>query len=125
MFTDTPHLGNPVAVVPDPGLARWRISAGVLPARYVASQGTALGREGRVHVEQVGAEIWIGGDTVTCLIGAVRLWARGRAITAPGQGSPAASSRRWRTRTIRLLRAVSIDVVRPGDRLGVPAARRE
>ena len=73
VFTATPYLGNPVAVVLDAGLARWLIPARVLPARYVVSQGTALGRDGRVHVEQIGAEIWIGGDAVTCITGEVLL----------------------------------------------------
>jgi predicted PhzF superfamily epimerase YddE/YHI9 len=42
------------------------------PVRYVASQGTALGRAGRVHVEQdphVPGTIWIGGQSVTCIEG--------------------------------------------------------
>ena len=56
-----------------PSLAQWLIGAGLAPARYVASQGTALGRAGRVHVEQDGADIWVGGHTVTCISGTVRL----------------------------------------------------
>ena len=39
----------------------------------VASQGTALGRAGRVHVRKDGAEVWIGGASVTCVDGRVRL----------------------------------------------------
>ena len=36
-------------------------------APYVASQGTALGRAGRVHVSEDGdGAIWVGGGTVTC-----------------------------------------------------------
>jgi len=54
-------------------LAQWLIGAGLAPTRYVASQGTALGRAGRVHVEQDGEQIWIGGSSVTCLRGEVRL----------------------------------------------------
>jgi len=71
-----PSLGiaeDPVTGSLNAGLARWLIPARVLPARYVVSQGTALGRDGRVHVEQIGAEIWIGGDTVTCITGEVLL----------------------------------------------------
>ena len=41
--------------------------------RYVASQGTAPGRAGRVHVEQDGRQIWIGGSSVTCMRGEVPL----------------------------------------------------
>ena len=33
----------------------------------------ALGRAGRVHVDQEGAQTWIGGQAVTCMRGEVRL----------------------------------------------------
>ena len=71
-----PDLGipeDPVTGSLNAGLARWLIPAGILPARYTVSQGTVLRRDGRVHVEQVGDEIWVGGDTVTCLSGTVML----------------------------------------------------
>ncbi|HEY5518854.1 MAG TPA: PhzF family phenazine biosynthesis protein, partial [Cellulomonas sp.] len=64
---------DPVTGSLNAGLARWLIPAGVLPARYTVAQGAALRRDGRVHVEQVGADIWIGGDTVTCISGTVTL----------------------------------------------------
>ena len=54
-------------------LAQWLIGAGLAPSRYVASQGTALGRAGRVHVQQDGPQIWVGGHSVTCVRGEVRL----------------------------------------------------
>lgn len=71
-----PDLGipeDPVTGSLNAGLAQWLIPAGYLPDRYVVSQGTALGRAGRVHVERVGGDTWIGGDTVTCIEGTVRL----------------------------------------------------
>jgi len=63
---------DPVTGSLNAGLAQWLIGAGLAPPRYVAAQGTALGRTGRVHVEQRGADIWIGGETVTCIEGRVR-----------------------------------------------------
>ena len=43
-------------------------------APYVARQGTALGRAGRVHVTQdADGTIWVGGGTVTCIAGEVEL----------------------------------------------------
>ncbi len=54
-------------------LAQWLIGAGLAPARYVAAQGTKLGRTGRVFVEQIGADIWIGGSSVTVVDGEVCL----------------------------------------------------
>ena len=73
-------FGPGMGIVEDPvtgslnaGLAQWLIPAGVLPDSYVASQGTVLDRAGRVHVDRVGDDIWVGGDTVTCIEGHVRL----------------------------------------------------
>jgi predicted PhzF superfamily epimerase YddE/YHI9 len=44
----------------------------VLPASYVAAQGTALGRAGRVHVETADdGTVWVGGDTTTTVAGTV------------------------------------------------------
>ena len=64
---------DPVTGSLNAGLAQWLIGAGLAPPHYVASQGTALGRAGRVHVDRVGADIWIGGHTVACVGGTVTL----------------------------------------------------
>ena len=64
---------DPVTGSLNAGLAVWLINAGEAPARYVAAQGAALGRAGRVHVEQVGTTIWIGGDVCLCIEGEVTL----------------------------------------------------
>ena len=64
---------DPVTGSLNAGLAQWLVPAGVLPDRYVVSQGTVLQRAGRVHVERVGDEFWIGGDAVTCVAGEVRI----------------------------------------------------
>ncbi len=64
---------DPVTGSLNAGLAQWLIGAGLAPERYVASQGTALGRLGRVHVEKDGAEIWIGGAVTSVVTGTVAL----------------------------------------------------
>jgi PhzF family phenazine biosynthesis protein len=64
---------DPVTGSLNAGLARWVIGAGLAPPRYVAAQGTCLGRAGRVHVRQDGPDFWIGGDTVTCIEGSLTL----------------------------------------------------
>ena len=47
---------------------------GRVTAPYVARQGTALGRRGRVHVTpDADGAIWVGGGTVTCVAGEVEL----------------------------------------------------
>lgn len=55
------------------GIARWLLDEGQAPDRYVISQGTVLGRAGRLRVERVGEALWIGGDCVTCIEGTVTL----------------------------------------------------
>jgi PhzF family phenazine biosynthesis protein len=64
---------DPVTGSLNAAIAQWLIGAGLAPTSYVAAQGAALGRAGRVHVEQSGADIWIGGESVTCIEGEVQL----------------------------------------------------
>jgi PhzF family phenazine biosynthesis protein len=64
---------DPVTGSLNAALAQWLIGSGMAPDRYVAAQGTALGRAGRVHVARDGADIWIGGHSVTCIDGRVAL----------------------------------------------------
>nr|WP_295743550.1 PhzF family phenazine biosynthesis protein [uncultured Acidocella sp.] len=64
---------DPVTGSLNGGLARWLIGAGIAPARYVAAQGTALGRAGRVHVAHDGEEFWIGGESVEVISGTLSL----------------------------------------------------
>jgi PhzF family phenazine biosynthesis protein len=71
-----PGLGvpeDPVTGSLNAGLAQWLIGAGLAPPVYVVAQGAALGRAGRVFVEHSGADIWIGGDVVSCIEGTVEL----------------------------------------------------
>ncbi|WP_341523784.1 PhzF family phenazine biosynthesis protein [Pseudomonas sp. G.S.17] len=64
---------DPVTGSLNAGIAQWLLSAGLAPDTYVVSQGTAMGRQGRVHVERVGDDIWIGGEAVTCIDGTLEL----------------------------------------------------
>lgn len=64
---------DPVTGSLNAALAQWLIGSGRAPTSYVASQGTALGRAGRVHVDQVGTDIWIGGETFTLIDGTLRI----------------------------------------------------
>jgi PhzF family phenazine biosynthesis protein len=64
---------DPVTGSLNAGLAQWLIGAGVAPPSYVASQGTVLGRMGRVHVERNGSETWVGGEVTTCIAGTLTL----------------------------------------------------
>jgi PhzF family phenazine biosynthesis protein len=64
---------DPVTGSLNASLAQWLIGSGRAPARYVAAQGTVLGRAGRVHVAQDGETIWIGGDVAACVAGTITL----------------------------------------------------
>ncbi|CAM8672466.1 COG0384 Predicted epimerase, PhzC/PhzF homolog [Comamonadaceae bacterium] len=83
---DTPSIevrffADDISVTEDPvtgsfnaSLAQWLIADGIAPARYVAAQGTCIGRAGRVFIEQdAQGQVWVGGDSVTCIEGKVTL----------------------------------------------------
>jgi PhzF family phenazine biosynthesis protein len=62
---------DPVTGSLNASLAQWLLGSGRLTAPYVASQGTALGRAGQVHIDADGSDVWVGGGTVTCITGTV------------------------------------------------------
>jgi PhzF family phenazine biosynthesis protein len=64
---------DPVTGSLNAGVAQWLIGSQIAPPSYIASQGTALGRKGRVYVESADDTIWIGGDTVCCIEGLMTL----------------------------------------------------
>ena len=76
LFSD--HRG---AIMEDPitgslnaSLAQWLTATGRFTAPYVARQGTALGRDGRVTVDRDEAgQIWIGGRTATIASGTIEI----------------------------------------------------
>ena len=65
---------DPVTGSLNASLAQWLIAEGRMPARYLASQGVCLGRAGQVHLARdAQGQVWVGGDSVTCIDGQVRL----------------------------------------------------
>lgn len=70
-FVGRRGIEDPVTGSLNAGLAQWLIGAGLAPPSYVAAQGTALGRAGRVHVAKAGDDIWIGGDVAACIAGTI------------------------------------------------------
>lgn len=73
-----PSIGvpeDPVTGSLNAGIAAWLVGSH-LPTSYVAAQGSALGRNGRVHVDvEDGPDptVWVGGDTLTTIVGEVAL----------------------------------------------------
>ena len=65
---------DPVTGSLNASLASWLLDRGYAQAPYIASQGTALGRAGRVHISRdPDGTIWVAGATVTCISGQVDL----------------------------------------------------
>ena len=64
---------DPVTGSLNANIARWLIDTGRAPASYVAAQGTAMGRAGRIHVQRDDQGTWIGGDVASCVDGTVML----------------------------------------------------
>ena len=64
---------DPVTGSLNAALAQWLIGSGQAPETYLAAQGTAMGRAGRVHVMREGEDIWVGGRCVTVIAGEVRI----------------------------------------------------
>jgi PhzF family phenazine biosynthesis protein len=71
----------PIGITEDPvtgslnaSLAQWLIEERRLPPHYLAAQGTCLDRAGRIHIDRdERGEVWVGGDSVTCVSGTVTL----------------------------------------------------
>jgi PhzF family phenazine biosynthesis protein len=69
-----PSLGvpeDPVTGSLNAGLAQWLIGTGNVGDQYVVKQGTVLGRAGKVFIERIGDDIWVGGEVVHCISGTV------------------------------------------------------
>jgi len=71
---DAATVEDPVTGSLNASLAGWLLRTGRARAPYVASQGTVLGRAGRVHIDvDADGTVWVGGGTVTCVDGTIAL----------------------------------------------------
>ncbi|MFZ9708292.1 MAG: PhzF family phenazine biosynthesis protein [Steroidobacteraceae bacterium] len=69
-----PGLGvpeDPVTGSLNAGLGIWLINAGMAPTKFSVSQGTALRRRGRIDLERIDDDLWVGGEVAIRLEGAV------------------------------------------------------
>lgn len=64
---------DPVTGSLNAGLALWLIGNGTAPRSYRAGQGTRVGRRGVVTVDTRDGEVWVGGNSTTCIRGTVQL----------------------------------------------------
>jgi PhzF family phenazine biosynthesis protein len=71
---DGTTVEDPVTGSLNAAIAPWLLRSGRAQAPYVVSQGTVLGRSGRVHVSREDdGTIWVGGAAVTCVTGLLEL----------------------------------------------------
>jgi PhzF family phenazine biosynthesis protein len=67
-------IEDPVTGSFNASLAQWLISSGRARAPYLVRQGTAVGRDGQVHISTgPDGSVWVGGGVVTCISGTVDL----------------------------------------------------
>lgn len=64
---------DPVTGSLNASIGQWLTSTGKAPTSYIAAQGTRLRRQGRVYVDLVDDDLWVGGHTVTGISGTVTL----------------------------------------------------
>jgi PhzF family phenazine biosynthesis protein len=65
---------DPVTGSLNASLAQWLIDSGRAAPPYMATQGSALGRDGRIYISlDPDGTIWVGGGSVTCISGEVLL----------------------------------------------------
>ena len=70
----TTGVEDPVTGSLNGSLAVWLTEQGHLPAPYMANQGACVGRDGWVVITQdAQQQLWVGGQTVTCVQGTVSL----------------------------------------------------
>lgn len=72
-FVGEGSFEDPVTGSLNASVAQWLIGAGLAPPAYVAAQGAALGRAGRVYLRRAGDDVWVGGDVVGAIEGVVDL----------------------------------------------------
>jgi PhzF family phenazine biosynthesis protein len=72
---DGSTVEDPVTGSLNASVAQWLLRTSRVVAPYMASQGAALGRAGRVYIstDNEAADIWVGGHCVTCVSGTVDL----------------------------------------------------
>ena len=72
-FIGTGGYEDPVTGSLNASLAQWLIGAGLADSPYVAAQGTALQRAGRVYLRKDAEGVWVGGDVVEVIHGALNM----------------------------------------------------
>ena len=65
---------DPVTGSLNASLAQWLMADGLMPTHYTAAQGVCVQRAGQIDLQQdARAQVWVGGQSVTCIDGQVSL----------------------------------------------------
>ena len=64
---------DPVTGSLNASIAQWLTASGAAPASYIVSQGLALQRAGKVHIDVVDGQVWVGGACVSVVRGEIEL----------------------------------------------------
>ncbi len=64
---------DPVTGSLNAGIASWMTNSGLSKDNYTVSQGTALGRQGRVYIQKAAGDVWVGGHVAACVKGSVSI----------------------------------------------------
>jgi PhzF family phenazine biosynthesis protein len=64
-----PLREDPITGSLNASAAEWLLSKNRATAPYIASQGSAIGRNGRIHISEADGKIWVGGKTKVVLSG--------------------------------------------------------
>ena len=65
---------DPVTGSLNASLAQWLMADELMPQHYTASQGVCMGRAGQVDLQRdADGQVWVGGQSVTCIDGTVML----------------------------------------------------
>jgi predicted PhzF superfamily epimerase YddE/YHI9 len=68
-----PLREDPVTGSLNASAAQWLIASGRARAPYVASHGTAMGRNGQVYISQDDLNLWVGGEAKVVISGFVNI----------------------------------------------------
>ena len=65
---------DPVTGSLNASLAQWLMADGIMPAQYTAAQGVCVKRAGQIDLQRdADGQVWVGGQSVTCIDGTVTL----------------------------------------------------
>lgn len=72
-FMGSEGCEDPVTGSLNASVAQWLMEVGILHSPYIASQGAALQRAGRVYLRQSAGNVWVGGEVIDVIKGEINV----------------------------------------------------